>query len=570
MFSVNTNQFNARSFEGLRQSQLNVARGFERLSSGLRINGAKDDAAGLSISTRMTAQVRGINQSVRNANDGISLMQTAEGALNETTNILQRMRELAVQAGNNILSTNDREAIQSEMSQLRSEIDKINEQTSFNGTTLFSQHKTVSVAQSSLITGELEGYKVNYDTSNATDPSRVQGALNMLSHGWLQESEARVVEQFGLEGNGGEIDVVFDWSDGAGGVLASVTSSDPQRLRIDLADFENENYPNGGQPTQYQDRVIMHEFVHIAMNANGVRQGTETWFNEGASEFIHGSADVFLNGRSDAQLDAMVADAFNPSPINYGGAYIATVFLHNEIKAAGGEGLKDFFDELKSNGNDFDAALNTTTNGATANIGAFKTDFAAAGGALARQLRDDSVTTGDTGAIGGAIVDGGQVFTAESIVPNESYGSGGLSYTQADQSNAKQGGRQLSLHLGSNSDGAFKMSVGSFNSNALGLGQLDVSSFANVDSAIAGLDDALNYVSAQRGKLGATQARLTSMIQSFGVAMENTSVSRSRIQDADFAAETMNLTRAQITQQASTSMLAQANTQPQIALALLG
>jgi flagellin len=132
MFSVNSNSAALNTFSSLRQNQRAISTGFERLSSGLRVNGAKDDAAGLSISTRMTAQVKGTQQATRNANDSISYLQTAEGALNETTNILQRMRELTVQAGNETLNAQDREAIQGEVTQLMAELDRINETTNFN------------------------------------------------------------------------------------------------------------------------------------------------------------------------------------------------------------------------------------------------------------------------------------------------------------------------------------------------------------------------------------------------------------------------------------------------------
>ncbi|MBF0341496.1 MAG: flagellin FliC [Magnetococcales bacterium] len=111
---------------------------FKRLSSGLRINGAKDDAAGLAISTRMTSQIRGLNQAARNANDGISMMQVAEGALDETTNALQRIRELAVQAANDTMNPSDRLALQKEIDQLMSEVDRISTQTQFNNQVLLS------------------------------------------------------------------------------------------------------------------------------------------------------------------------------------------------------------------------------------------------------------------------------------------------------------------------------------------------------------------------------------------------------------------------------------------------
>lgn len=129
---VNTNSSALNARRNLNNTTRQMGQSFQRLSSGLRINSAKDDAAGLSISERMTSQIRGINQAVRNAGDGVSLAQTAEGALQETTNILQRMRELSVQSANDTNKTEDRESIQAEMDQLVGELDRIAEKTTFN------------------------------------------------------------------------------------------------------------------------------------------------------------------------------------------------------------------------------------------------------------------------------------------------------------------------------------------------------------------------------------------------------------------------------------------------------
>jgi len=136
MLTVNTNVGSLNAQRNLSQSQGALSKSMQRLSSGLRINSAKDDAAGLAISDRMTSQIRGLNQAVRNANDGISLAQTAEGALSETTNILQRMRELAVQSSNGTNTTADRSSLNAEFSQLQSEIDRIADNTKFNGQVL--------------------------------------------------------------------------------------------------------------------------------------------------------------------------------------------------------------------------------------------------------------------------------------------------------------------------------------------------------------------------------------------------------------------------------------------------
>ena len=133
---INTNQSALNAQRKLTSSSNALGRSFERLSSGLRINGARDDAAGLSITNRMTAQIRGLNMAVRNSNDGISLAQTAEGALNETTNILQRMRELAVQSANDINNAADRASLQAEVKQLKDELERIATTTNFNGNNL--------------------------------------------------------------------------------------------------------------------------------------------------------------------------------------------------------------------------------------------------------------------------------------------------------------------------------------------------------------------------------------------------------------------------------------------------
>ena len=135
---INTNLSSLNAQRQLTSTSNSLGRSFERLSSGLRINGAKDDAAGLSITTRFTAQIRGLNQAVRNSNDGISLAQTAEGALNETTNILQRMRELSVQAANDTNNDSDRASLQAEVDQLKAELDRIAETTNFNGNKILS------------------------------------------------------------------------------------------------------------------------------------------------------------------------------------------------------------------------------------------------------------------------------------------------------------------------------------------------------------------------------------------------------------------------------------------------
>lgn len=142
---INTNVASLNAQRNLNKSQLGLNKSMQRLSSGLRINSAKDDAAGLAISDRMTSQIRGLNQAQRNAQDGISLSQTAEGALVETTNLLQRMRELAVQSANDTNSSTDRASLDAEFSQLQAEIQRIADNTEFNGRTLLNGSATAGL-----------------------------------------------------------------------------------------------------------------------------------------------------------------------------------------------------------------------------------------------------------------------------------------------------------------------------------------------------------------------------------------------------------------------------------------
>ena len=570
MLIINSNLNSLKAHAQLNRTTDKLSRGFERLSSGLRINSARDDAAGLQISTRMNAHARGVQQAARNARDGVSYFQTADGALEETTQTLQRMRELVVQAGNEILSDSDRSAIQGELSQLRDEINRINSATVFNDRQVFSQHKTLSVAQTLENGGELNGYKTVFESDLDGDApadfaARRDAVIENLQSNWMRESERLVEDLFGLSGNGGTVRVTFDREVGDnpsasadGGALAFVASSDPQRLHIDLYDFPIGDQPHGGNSPLYSDRIIAHEFVHIAMNANNIRQSSveSAWFNEGAAELLHGAADTRLAFRTDAAIDAMVADAFNDDPINYGGAYIAAAYLHDQIVQRGGEGIKDFFSALKSNGNDYEAALSVA---GYADHDAFVADFNANGSAFGRTLRDESELTGDTGALNGSILSGGAVLDDESVIQNTTYSG-----------TEKRGGVAVSLQIGADEGQELGTFIGSFNAEALGLDVLDVTDFGKFDAALYSIDDALSYVSGQRSNLGALQNRLESTINSLEISYETTSASRSRITDADFAAETAALSRAQVIQQASVSILAQSNASPQIALSLLG
>jgi len=167
--TINTNVASLNAQRNLGTSQSNLNKSMQRLSSGLRINSAKDDAAGLAISDRMTSQIRGLNQASRNANDGISLAQTAEGALQESTNILQRIRELAVQSANDTNSTSDRSSLNDEVTQLKAELDRIAETTSFNGKNVIDGTMTDATFQVGANAGTNQTITFSIDSARSAD-----------------------------------------------------------------------------------------------------------------------------------------------------------------------------------------------------------------------------------------------------------------------------------------------------------------------------------------------------------------------------------------------------------------
>lgn len=186
--TVNTNIGSLNAQRNLYKSQGGLTQSMQRLSSGLRINSAKDDAAGLAISNRMTAQIRGMNQAIRNANDGISLAQTAEGALSETTNILQRMRELAVQSASGTLTSADRTSLDAEYTELVAEVDRISTGTEFNGMKLLD-----GTLDADIQVGANANETINITVGNA-DAATLMGAVGDISSAANAQTEIDAID----------------------------------------------------------------------------------------------------------------------------------------------------------------------------------------------------------------------------------------------------------------------------------------------------------------------------------------------------------------------------------------
>jgi len=483
---INTNIPSLTAQRNLNESQGDVATALQRLSSGLRINSAKDDAAGLAISERFTAQIRGLNQAARNANDGISLAQTAEGSLAEVTNNLQRIRELAVQSANATNSSSDRQALQSEVAQLASEINRVAEQANFNGVQLLDGSFASQIFQVGANSGETVTVDSIADARTTALGSNTLAADGSITGAVVTATAATVTNGLTGETAGDNLTITtVDGGTSAPVVYAADSGADA---------------------------------IAAAINASGAAVGvsaTATNSVEVSGLSAAGTVTFDLNGQS---LSVAVTDQND---------------LTEVLNAINGvqdtTGVTASFTSDSSKG----SITLSTTDGRNIELENFANDA----------VGNDTIVIG-----GSTLTEGGDISAVKT-------GSVELSSTQG----------AITIAGGAAAAEVFGALTSSFDSVA----GLDISTVTGATSALGVIDDALTQVNSSRADLGAVQNRFESVVTSLQTTSENLDASRSRIRDADFAAETAALTRAQILQQAGISVLAQANAQPQNVLALL-
>jgi len=449
---INTNLFSLNAQRNLNETQNALGTSLQRLSSGLRINSAKDDAAGIAIVERFTTQIRGLNQAVRNANDGISFAQTAEGGLGNATDNLQRIRELAVQAANDTNTVSDREALNNEAQQLISEVRRIANSTQFNG-------QNVLDGSAPTLT-----FQVGANQNQTISVTGVDARAEVLG---ARVSTSGSIDRTAIDATIAADDIVLNG------------------VAVDLS---------GLAAGDSLDNVVNQ--INAVSGTSGVKAQRAT--TVATADLTAVAGDVTING--------------------------VTVTL---LAGAG----------------------NAATDLASLNAVAAQTGVTAVAGAAAG---DFSLTNTD----GTDIVIGGTGLGAAQTVSAGIVLAGDVSESNTDFSVA----------------GTFTVESG----NALGAAQANNSVTATnvltqVDAATALLtiDFALDQVNGLRSELGAVQSRFESTISNLQITSENLTAARSRIQDADFAAETAELTRTQILQQAGLSIVSQANSLPQSVLSLL-
>lgn len=511
---INTNVASLNAQRNLNMSQTALATSLQRLSSGLRINSAKDDAAGLAIAERFTTQIRGLNQATRNSNDGISLAQTGEGALAEITNNLQRIRELAVQSANATNSSSDRAALDQEVQQRLAEIDRISSQTSFNGQKILDGTFGNATFQVGANVGETIGVGLSTSmrtiaigkTADYVMGASFNSALAVGQQGTTVSTSALAASDLtlALGTNGQAVSVAASASYAGSANGQGSTSAYAKAAAINAAGV--------GGLTATADTTVQIAFATI--NASSTANDTYSLSINGQA--IYTNATTVIDG-------AAMATAINTNASATG---VTATFdsANNRMTLSAVDGRNITTVQTIGSAGTANEGFNGTGAGTNNNINAALAYNTAADGNAITRVAFGSVrlTAADVIVVGGS-----------GTPANSGYAAG-------------------SLALG-----------------ASALNSASVTSVSNANTTITRVDAALTAVSSLRSTFGAVQNRFESVIANLQATSENLSASRSRIQDADFAAETASLTRNQILQQAGTAMLAQANALPNQVLTLL-
>ena len=510
---INTNISSLNAQRNLNTSQNALATALQRLSSGLRINSAKDDAAGLGISERMTTQIRGLNQAARNSNDGISLAQTGEGALAEIASNLQRIRELAVQSANATNSSSDRAALDLEVQQRLAEIDRVAAQTSFNGQKILDGTFGNAAFQVGANVGET--ITVSLSTSmRYTDLGKTADYVNGTT---AYNSSFDI----GQQGTGVDTSAIA-----SGQVTIAIGSGSAKTIN---ASADNSSTGAGRIASSAYSKAL-------AINGSGV---------SGLTVEANTTAQFNLAANAVSGTNTGFSLSLNGVPIYTGyNATTSGALTADQVVAA--------------------INANAATSGVTASYDTANTRLtltAIDGRDIALSQTNTTTTTDGIQGIEGT---NNAVNAATGFTP----GASGVAATATYKGTIRLTAAEV-ITVGGTAPERIGYTATSMALGASALNSSNVTTVANANTTITRIDSALTTVTNLRATFGSVQNRFETVITNLTTTAENLTASRSRIQDADFAAETAALTRAQILQQAGVAMLAQANALPNNVLTLL-
>ncbi|WP_317931657.1 flagellin [Halioxenophilus sp. WMMB6] len=506
--TVNTNVASLNTQRNLNRSSSSLDVSLQRLSTGYRINSAKDDAAGLQISNRLTSQINGLTVAARNASDGISLAQVAEGALQQSTDILQRIRDLALQSANGSNSATERQALQEEVNQLKDELTRIAQTTTFGGRRILDgtfgtssfqvgseANQTIEVTLTNASSDRLGNYRVE---SEGTVSGNISATI-----GTLQYTPGSV----GVVGSFGTSSLAIEAGDTAGDVAKAINASSES---------------TGVVASAVNTIAIGANDILVGFDAaNGVGDSISLSIGTNDGNGNSDTTDMVITATGDPALDLQnLRDAINADSGSNGLSAAIDQNGNLIIKAKDGDNIQvSNFAEIDGNGGVNDSSITFTP---VLPDGTFSANNVVLSGAGNTELE----------AVGTVTFDSNKPFTL----------------------------------LGA--------SIGEITTDTIGVLQtvetIDVTTADNAQDAIAIVDGAIALIDSQRATLGAVQNRFENTIANLNNINENVAAARSRIKDTDFAAETAELTKNQILQQAGTTILAQANQLPQAVLNLLG
>lgn len=554
---INTNYLSLVAQNNLNKSQSALGTAIERLSSGMRINSAKDDAAGEAIANRFTANVNGLTQASRNANDGISIAQTTEGSLDEINNNLQRIRELSVQAANGTNSQSDLDSIQAEIQQRLDEIDRVSAQTQFNGVNVLAKDQNLSIQvgandnqtisinlkQITAKTLGLDGFNVNGKgtttnrTATVSDLVAAGGTTTAANTYKVTTTFAAVTtdEAFGKLNDGDKVTVggtSYTYSAANGNFTYDATLDTTSAT--DVTAITSKYLPSTGTTTGTYDAKNGASATFQVDSSGNLSIG-------GQKAYLTATGELTTNDTTGAATQATLDDLF----ANGGGAITGSKIT------LGGTTYTN-------------TAANTLTYTATATSDSVEASLKTTGGTVKYSSGLLSATVTYTAASAGkstdTFVDNDGDFTTISTY-DTTYS------VDPDTGSVTVKSNDTALTAGTKYDQTVGATV---NVNSAGKLTTETTSKGTLTSdPLAALDAALSSVDSLRSNLGAIQNRFESTISNLDNTVTNLSDARSRIQDADYATEVSNMTRAQILQQAGTSVLAQANQVPQGVLSLL-
>ena len=566
---INTNSLSLITQNNINKNQSALSSSIERLSSGLRINSAKDDAAGQAIANRFTSNIKGLTQAARNANDGISLAQTTEGALSEINNNLQRVRELTVQATTGTNSDSDLSSIQDEIKSRLDEIDRVSGQTQFNGVNVLAKDGTMKIQ-----VGANDGQTISIDLKKIDSSTLGLNGFNVNGQGTIANKAATISDLAATGANVTNASAItvttkFDALDAAtafsklndGDTVVFGTGGTAQTYTYDAAakDFSTTTKVATGATTTNLGDSLKAATGQTVSGTYTSTTGKVSFETDASGNITIGGQQAYISngalttnnptGSTVAKMKSLftAADggtggaAVAASTVDFGGKTYS--FAGGTGSVGGGVSYKDTISsdallaQVKADATADDVKINFN-NGPLSFTASFKSGVSGAGSTNAAYVDSD-----------GALTTTASYDTKYSVDKD----TGAVTVTGGS------GAGKYAANVGAQ---AYVSADGKLTTSTTSTGTATKNPLAALDAAISSIDKF-------RSSLGAIQNRLDSAVTNLNNTTTNLSEAQSRIQDADYATEVSNMSKAQIIQQAGNSVLAKANQVPQQVLSLL-